>query len=129
MLCMFDTSGPARRVRPPMLSLLWIAVALAAMPWLDSTSTRAQDVPPPPAPQAAPPPQPCWEIVAPVAGTDPPAMVMLNRCTGDTWLLAKEVTREAQPTAPGTYVYRWRRIMKTDDGGAAGFPLPSASRP
>ena len=124
---MLDTSAPARRVRPPMLWLLGIAVALAAMPWLDSATTRAQDVPPPPAPQAAPPPQPCWEIVAPVAGTDPPAMVMLNRCTGDTWLLAKEVTRGTQPTAPGAYVYRWRRIMKTDDG-AAGFPLPSASR-
>jgi hypothetical protein len=105
--------------------------ALAVMAPLHPSAARAQAEPPPAAPQGAPPqaaaPAPCWEIVAPVAGTDPPTMVMLNRCTGDTWLLAKEVTRAARPTAPGTYVYRWRRIAKTDEPSAADFSIPSAS--
>ena len=106
-------------------------IALAAfcmLPWQHPTAARAQDVPPSvPAPGATSP-APCWEIVAPVRGTEPPAMVMMNKCTGDTWLLAKVLTHEPKPNVMGAYVYRWRPISKPTDAGEAEFSTPSASQ-
>ncbi len=96
--------------------------------WQHPTAARAQDVPPPvPAPGATSP-APCWEIVAPVHGTEPPAMVMINKCTGETWLLAKVLTRESKPNVMDTYVYRWRSLSKPSDAGEAEFSTPSASQ-
>lgn len=110
-------------------SIMKTALAASCMLfWQYPTAARAQDVPPSvPAPGAISP-APCWEIVAPVRGTEPPTMVMMNKCTGETWLLAKVLTREPQPNVMGTYVYRWRPISKPTDAGEAEFSTPSASQ-
>jgi hypothetical protein len=55
-------------------------------------------------------------------------MVMMNKCTGDTWLLAKVLTHEPKPNVMGAYVYRWRPISKPTDAGEAEFSTPSASQ-
>jgi len=65
-----------------------------------------------------------WQIITPaVQGIDPLAMVMLNRCTGKTWLLAKVTVREGRSDASSPmYVYRWRPIT-TDNEGEAAMPM------
>jgi len=109
------------------LNVIAVIAVVTVMLLLHPTAVRAQDPPPPASPQGAPSPVQCWEIVAPMRGADPPTMVMLNRCTGDTWLLAKVSTREATATAPGSYVYRWRPISKAGDASETDFPVPSVS--
>ena len=66
----------------------------------------------------------CWQIISPaVQGIDPLAMVMLNRCTGKTWLLAKVTVREGRSDASSPmYVYRWRPIT-IDNEGEAAMPM------
>jgi hypothetical protein len=109
----------------PAVATRTIGPALSFMLWLHPSAAQAQEIPPPGQPQSTPPPVQCWEVVTPMRGTDSPTMVMLNRCTGDSWLLAKVSVREATPTTTGAFVYRWRRISKPDDAKEAEFPIPS----
>ena|SRR6516165_10441457 len=80
--------------------------------------SRAQDA----APQG--PATQCWKIVSPQANVAPYGLILLNQCTGKTWLLSKIVKREKRPenpnekAKPDTFTYRWRPITKDDTGEA-----------
>jgi hypothetical protein len=119
---------PAFRIRSFAIIMTTALAACGMMPWQHPTTARAQDVPPPEPAQGATSPAQCWAIAAPVPGAEPPAMVMMNKCTGETWLLAKTVTREPKPNVVGAYVYRWHPISKPGDAGEAEFSMPSASQ-
>jgi hypothetical protein len=58
-------------------------------------------------------PAPCFEVtMAPRAGggagfsTDPAFSILLNRCTGDTWMLVRTTISKGKGTA-GEFAYRW----------------------
>ncbi len=65
----------------------------------------------------------CWEIVSPNSKEVPYAPILINKCTGKSWFLAKVATQGAKPDAPGTYVLRWRPITM-DDTGETTFTTP-----
>lgn len=72
--------------------------------------------------QQAPPTQ-CWEIVSPNSKDVPSGPILINKCTGKSWFLAKVAAPEAKADAPGTYVLRWRPITM-DDTGEVTFTMP-----
>jgi hypothetical protein len=59
-------------------------------------------------------PSPCFEVLmAPRGGTnvlstDPASSILLNRCTGDTWMLVR--TTVSKSGKPEEYTYRWYPI-------------------
>jgi hypothetical protein len=81
-----------------------------------SASMRAQEA----APQS--PATQCWKIVTPQASVAPYGLILLDQCTGKTWLLSKIVTHQKLPenphekAKPDTFTYRWRPIPKDDTG-------------
>jgi hypothetical protein len=91
---------------------LLAAAALVA----SSASLCAQEA----APQS--PAAQCWKIVSPQANVAPYGLILLDQCTGKTWLLSKIVKREKRPenpnekAKPDTFTYRWRPIPKDDTG-------------
>jgi hypothetical protein len=62
----------------------------------------------------------CFEVVASASETQPAGAILLNRCTGQTWILV----RTYQPSARGNPVYRWSAIA-----GDAADPKPPPAAP
>jgi hypothetical protein len=56
----------------------------------------------------------CFEVLmaprggATVLSTDPASSILLNRCTGDTWMLVR--TTVSKTGKPEEYAYRWYPI-------------------
>ena len=93
------------------LLCLLAAVALAASP----PGSHAQDA----APQS--PTTQCWTIVG-HANADPYGSILLDQCTGKTWLLTKVFTRGTAPADPSqkpkrdSFTYQWLPITRPDTG-------------
>jgi hypothetical protein len=96
-----------------------IIVALLSL-CLAATAALAQEPPAPaPAPAPAAAAAQCWEVVAPRQGVAPAAVLKLNRCTGETWLLVRMLLTEAKaPGIDATYTFRWQRLRQVDTGEA-----------
>ena len=58
----------------------------------------------------------CFDIIAPRNTAQPDGSILLNRCTGQTWLLSRNARRG------GVLGYRWSLLVA--DGGEIGKPLP-----
>jgi len=105
--------------RTSSICLLATAALAAASP-----SLRAQEA----APQS--PATQCWSIITPQASVAPYGLILLDKCTGKTWLLSKIVKREKLPANPNekakqdTFTYRWRPIPKDDTGEATFDATP-----
>jgi hypothetical protein len=67
-------------------------------------------------PPINPPTNQCWEVVSRGTGAAQPFPILVNKCTGKTWLLAKVNTQEPKDGMPGAYAYRWRPITSDDNG-------------
>jgi hypothetical protein len=82
-------------------------VGLAASALLSSTalaqdsSLKAPDVSATPA---------CWEIIPGVEKVVPNGAILLNRCNGATWILARTATSPATGKSLEEYTYRWYPI-------------------
>src|SRR5215831_17176900 len=93
------------------LLCLFAAAALAA----SSPGSRAQEA----APQG--PTTQCWKIVG-HANAAPYGLILLDQCTGKTWLLTKVFTRETPPADPNqkpkrdSFTYQWLPITRPDTG-------------
>jgi len=81
-------------------------VGFAALALL-STAALAQDSLR--APEASAPPE-CWQIIAGVEKVAPNGPILLNRCNGATWVLARTTTSAATAKSPEEYAYRWYPI-------------------
>jgi hypothetical protein len=64
---------------------------------------------------------PCWEVTAPSVQR---LLLLINKCTGKTWLLIKVNVRKAKSGLPGVYTYRWRPITADDTGEPTFSTLP-----
>jgi hypothetical protein len=58
----------------------------------------------------------CFDIITPRKTVQPDGSILLNRCTGQTWLLSRNVRRG------GALGYRWNLLVA--DGGEISKPLP-----
>ncbi len=52
----------------------------------------------------------CWQIVTGVEKVVPNGPILLNRCNGGTWVLARTTTTAASGKSLEEYTYRWYPI-------------------
>ncbi len=81
----------------------WIA-ASALLPWAALAQDSSQK-----APDASAAPA-CWQIVSGVEKVAPNGAILLNRCNGATWVLARTTTSAATAKTLEEYTYRWYPI-------------------
>jgi hypothetical protein len=53
---------------------------------------------------------PCWEIANPAQDMTPQNLVLLNRCSGQTWIMEKIFFVDKQGRQTGEFTYRWAPI-------------------
>ena len=56
----------------------------------------------------------CYVVVSASSGVSPNALVMYNKCTGDSWMLIKVQLQDADPSKnqKAVFTYRWSPITK-----------------
>lgn len=99
-----------QRLRP-----LLVTCGLALLPVV----AMAQSAPPPPAGGA------CYEMLPGEANTLPGSPMLINKCTGQTYVLMRG---PAKGKAAGSPAYRWQPIAVGDDAPEAR-PKPAAAAP
>jgi hypothetical protein len=80
---------------------------------------------------AAPPArtEPCYSIVPPPQGLGPDGSVMIDRCTGKTWLLIRIAIPNDQGEVTGDFTYRWAPILYGDREALLSAPQPAPKPP
>ncbi len=49
----------------------------------------------------------CFQVVSPVAGTSPASFLLLNKCSGATWMLVRVLELEGKPGKADYFTYKW----------------------
>ena len=103
----------------------------AAPPAAAETQTQTQGQAPAAQAAAAAPArtEPCYTIVPPPQGLGPDGSVMLDRCTGKTWLLIRIAIPNDQGELTGDFTYRWAPILYGDREALLSAPLPAPKAP
>ena len=81
----------------------------------------AQDAGPKPQAQSAT----CFDIALPPANAAPYGPILINRCTGATWLLSRERAMDAHGKPTSMFVYRWHHLADVGAEAILAFPNPS----
>jgi len=105
-------------------TILFVAAGLLAAP------AGAQQLPvptPAPAPAAVPKPEattapqpvptrsdPCFDILSPGQGSSPDGMMLIDKCSGRTWLLIRIPIPDDKGNATTEFAYRWAPILYGD---------------
>lgn len=55
----------------------------------------------------------CFAVVSAATGVSPNVLLMLDKCTGATWVLVKTQLKEAGAGEKALFTYRWAPITKT----------------
>lgn len=76
------------------------------------------------APEAMQPNGACFEVVATHAGTQPEGAILLNRCSGQTWMLVRTRQPSEKDGNGGQGAYRWSPIKTADTQVAITPPAP-----
>jgi len=66
----------------------------------------------PPPPTARP--EPCYNIASPGQGATPDGMVLIDRCSGKTWLLIRIQIPDDKGNPTSEFTYRWAPILYGD---------------
>lgn len=64
---------------------------------------------------------PCWEIIAPTQNISPFASMLLDRCTGKSWLMVRE---RISGSKPASFSYRWAPLSSSESGEAVFLENP-----
>ena len=75
---------------------------------------------------AQPATAPCFEIVPARSGIEPPVPMLVDKCSGRTWLLSRGGRRTGHDRA-SPYGYRWTLIEAEQDVAKTTDKLPAAS--
>ena len=67
---------------------------------------------------------PCFDVVAGPAETRPIGAILLNRCSGQTWILVRTY-RPAAKGNPGQYVYQWSALASEGPEARLREPTPA----
>lgn len=65
--------------------------------------------------RAAPPAEPCFDIVEPSAKSELFVPIRVNRCTGETWILLRQPVVDPHGKALGVFTYIWHPIQIASD--------------
>ena len=74
--------------------------------------------------QATMPENACFQIMATPAGAGPSSAILLDRCTGQTWILARVYQAATKKGRASNVAYRWEPLSKE----ATERPLPTQTR-
>jgi len=109
-----------------------IVAVLACLPVMAAAQAPAPE--PSPAPASAPAstlaPQPahCFDIVTLPANMQPYSPVLLNHCSGASWMLGHENITDANGKLTNEFVYRWYPLNISAEEAfllkAGGSPIP-----
>jgi hypothetical protein len=115
------------------MRIVWAFAALSSLAVV--TSAAAQDKPNPP----TPPTSACYDISQPQKDMVPFEPILVDHCTGSTWLLVRAPMPDAKGQDGGAYVYRWFPIAMESveaqlhaaplSSPVPGFPLPQPLAP
>ena len=73
-------------------------------------------------------PAPCFDVVLTKGDTAPFGSVLVNRCTGATWFLARDAMLDAKGSPTGKFMYRWHVLGSAGSEVALGSPgIPGSS--
>ena len=63
--------------------------------------------------------QACWEMSTPMKELVPFVVILLNKCTGNSWILTRITNSAPSWTASGSFSYRW---VPLDGSGGEAIP-------
>jgi hypothetical protein len=104
------------------VSIVLITAALPALAQTPASPAAAEN--PAPAIPASPSTL-CYEVVSTTASTLPYAPLLVDRCTGRTWLLAGDRVADAQGKPTGAFAFRWHPLGNTAEEAVLAFPEQS----
>jgi len=58
-------------------------------------------------------PDACYDVVEPSQRSELLVPILVNRCTGTTWLLVPKQTVEEKGKTPGQFTYIWHRLQQS----------------
>jgi hypothetical protein len=116
------TGGSAMMLKEAAVSIVLITAALPALAQTPAPSVPAEK---PAASAPASPSTLCYEVVSTTASTLPYAPILVDRCTGRTWLLAGDRVADAQGKPTGAFAFRWHPLGNTAEEAVLAFPEPS----
>src|SRR4051794_28072094 len=67
---------------------------------------------------------PCFDVASAGQGAQPASMILVNKCTGYTWLLTRNALADDKGKVTGAFSYRWHPIAVGT--GEAQLSYPSA---
>jgi hypothetical protein len=67
---------------------------------------------------------PCFDVVSTAGDATSPGPIEVNRCTGGTWFLAKEMVSDVNGNPTKKYVFRWRPLFSSN-GNEFVFGTPA----
>lgn len=71
---------------------------------------------------------PCFDVVLATGDSAPFGSVLVNRCTGATWFLARDAQLDAKGSLTGKFMYRWHVLGSAGNEVVLGYPsLPVPS--
>jgi hypothetical protein len=65
---------------------------------------------------------PCFDVVLAKGEAAPFGSVLVNRCTGATWFLARDAMPDAKGNATGRFMYRWHILGSAGNEVILGNP-------
>lgn len=65
---------------------------------------------------------PCFDVVLTKGDTAPFGSVLVNRCTGATWFLARDAMLDTKGNLTGKFMYRWHVLGSAGSEVVLGYP-------
>ena len=65
---------------------------------------------------------PCFDVVLTSGDTAPFGSILINRCTGATWFLARDASLDAKGNLTGKFLYRWHILGSAGSEVVLGYP-------
>ena len=77
--------------------------------------------------------EPCFDILSPGQSGSPDGMILVDKCSGRTWMLIRIPVPDDKGNATTEFAYRWAPILYGDREAllsiAKGVPPPPAQKP
>jgi len=71
----------------------------------------------------------CFEISRTNVLVDPSNPILINKCTGDTWMLVKSEIVDVNGHSTDSFTYRWFKLGESSDTASLSYPKRSFTPP
>lgn len=101
-----------------------VIVAVTALCIGQAHAEDATPAPPINSQQQAPESKPgqCYTVVAPAQGVDPESTILVNGCTGATWLLVRTPVLDVKGKPTKTFTFTWHPLPIDTDVPVLSYP-------